>query len=86
MSEEEKKAYDPKDLLKKLEDEGLDIAEDAAKLIFEKTMEWVRESADISDGIVDDLIVKLIPSVEKWVLDKIDEIDGEDDDPSPDSD
>lgn len=82
MAEEEKKAYDPKDLLEKLKDEGLDVAEDAARLVFLKTMEWVKESADISDGIVDDLIVKLIPSVERWVLDKIDEIDGEDD-PDP---
>jgi hypothetical protein len=82
MSEEveEKKAYDLKKLVDKLKEDGLDVAEDAAKLVLEKTLEWVKESADESDSIVDDILVKFIPTLKDYIMDEIDKIDGEDDD------
>jgi len=78
MTEEiaEDKGYDLKKLIAKFKEDGLDVAEDAAKLIFEKTMEWVEESADKSDSIIDDIAVKFIPTIKEYVMKEIDKIDG----------
>jgi hypothetical protein len=82
MSEEvvEEKAYDLKDLVGNLKAAGLDVAEGAARLILDQTLEWVKESADQSDSIVDDILVKFVPTLKDYILDEIDKIDGEDDD------
>lgn len=78
--EEEVKAYDLKVLVAKLKEDGLDVAEEAARLIVEKSLEWVKESADKSDSIVDDILVKFIPTLKDYIMDEVDKIDGEDDD------
>lgn len=76
----EEKAYDVKKLVEKLKDEGLDIAEDAAALIVESSLDWVSESAVKSDNKYDDLLAALVPVVKAYLLEEIvDKIDGEDD-------
>lgn len=71
------KAYDAKDLLLKLKGQGLDVAEEAAKVVVEVVLDWVQESAAMSENKVDDIILALIPAVKPFILEQIDKIDGE---------
>lgn len=71
------KAYDPKALLEKLKDQGLDLAEDAAGLLVEAVFDWVGESALMSETKFDDLLAGVLPVVKPHVLALIDKIDGE---------
>ncbi len=70
-------AYDPKMLVEKMKNEGLDIAEDAAGKVFMSVMSWMKESAVASENKIDDMIVGLMPPVEAYVMEQIDKIDGE---------
>jgi len=71
------KAYDTKDLLKKLEERGLDLAEDAAALVLEEVLNWFENSAKMSENKYDDLVIAIIPMLREEVLKQIDRIDGE---------
>lgn len=71
------KAYDTKDLLKKLEGRGLDLAEDAAALVLEEVLNWFEDSAKMSENKYDDLVIAIIPMLREEVLKQIDRIDGE---------
>jgi hypothetical protein len=70
------KAYDIKDLAAKLKARGLDIAEDAARIVVEEACDWIVESAALSENKVDDLAALGIPQVEKLALGLVDKIDG----------
>jgi hypothetical protein len=71
------KAYDPKALVGKLKDKGLDVAEDAAKAVVESVFEWTEESAKISATKVDDMIVGVAAPIKGFVLEQVDKIDGQ---------
>lgn len=71
------KAYDLKALALKLKARGLDIAEDAAKIIVEETMDWTVESALKSENKVDDILAGVMPIAKKHVLELVDKIDGQ---------
>ena len=73
---EEKKAYDLKDLLAKLKDSGLDLAEDAAGDVLRCVFSWVKESAILSENKMDDMIVPLMLPVEAYIMSLVDKIDG----------
>ena len=71
------KAYDIKELGKKLKDKGLDLAEDASALVLESVLDWVAESAAISKTPYDDMATVIIPPLKAFALNQIDKIDGE---------
>ena len=74
---EEKKAYDFKELLKELKDQGTPLAEDAAKLVIEALFSWAEESADLSENKIDDILKPFYPMAKGIILSAADKIDGE---------
>lgn len=56
------KAYDVKALLEKFKKRGLDLTEDAAKMIIEDTCSWIQESAAISENKIDDVAALALPN------------------------
>ena len=71
------KAYDPKDLVAKLKERGLDVAEEAAKVVIESVFDWLDESADASPTPYDNLLKALYPTIKAEALKAVDKIDGE---------
>lgn len=69
-------AYELKVLAEKLKAKGLDVAEDAAKILVEETLDWVSEEAGKSENKVDDLVVAILPIVKPHILNAVDKIDG----------
>jgi len=70
------KAYDVKDLVSKLKDKGLEIAEDAAGLVLDSVIDWVVESSAKSPNKVDDILAPLLIAVKPYIHEQIDKIDG----------
>lgn len=70
------KAYDVKALAEKLKGRGLDVAEEAAKVIVEETFAWVEESAKLSATPYDDMGLIILPKLKELALKEIDKIDG----------
>lgn len=75
---EEKKAYDVKLLLEKLKAEGLEVAEESAKILVKAVFEWLEESADLSENAYDDMAKVVYPKVKEMILDKAEDINKED--------
>lgn len=73
-------AYELDGLVAELKKNGLDLAEDAARVAAESVLDWLSSSAVASENKVDDVLVALVPVVKPYVMDMIDKIDGEDDD------
>ena len=72
------KAYDPKELVKKLKSKGLDIAEEAATELVKGVSEWAKESAALGQKpLVDGIVTVAAPVLEKFALEQVDKIDGE---------
>jgi hypothetical protein len=70
------KAYDLKVLASQLKSKGLDIAEDAAIIVVEETIDWLSKSAIASTNKYDDLLVAFYPKIKEYVLELVDKIDG----------
>lgn len=70
------KAYDLKVLAEKLKAKGLDVAEEAAKIIVEETLTFIVESAVKSENKYDDLLVAIVPVIKPHILSAVDKIDG----------
>lgn len=70
------KAYDVKALAAQLKAKGMDVAEDAAKVAVEATLDWLAESAVLSENKFDDLLVAIVPVVKPHVMQMLDSIDG----------
>ena len=75
------KAYDLKDLAKKIADTELpalkNIAEEEAKHIYTAVKSWLKESAAVSTTKIDDLVMPFVDQLDGVVLPAIDKIDGE---------
>lgn len=75
------KAYDLKELAKKIVASGLpglkDVAEEEALKIYQATKEWAKESAVLSANKVDDFIAPFYDQLDALVLPAIDKIDGQ---------
>jgi hypothetical protein len=71
------KAFDLKDLVGKLKDGGLDVAEEGAKHVVESVLNWVGESVVLTPNKVDDFALVVIPAVKPYVMAQLDKIDGE---------
>jgi hypothetical protein len=70
------KAYDVKELAKKLQGKGLAIAEEAAEQAAVAVFEWVEESAKISKTPYDDMGLIILPKLKELVLAAAEKIDG----------
>lgn len=71
------KAYDLDALLKELKEQGLDLAEESAVLVYKALMNWLEASARASANPFDDVVLLVRKQVDEIVLDAIDRIDGE---------
>lgn len=71
-----KKAFDVNDLVEKLKGKGMDVAEEAAKVLVEETLSWIEESVQISESKYDDFALPVIGAVKPFVMKQIDLIDG----------
>ncbi len=70
------KAYDLGELGAKFKDNGLEIAEDAAKIVVNAVLDWVAESAKLSATPYDDMLIVIIPKAKELILAQVDKIDG----------
>lgn len=70
------KAYDVADLMAKLKARGLDVAEEAAKVIIEESFNWLQESAPLSATPYDDMALIILPQLKAFALAQADKIDG----------
>ena len=64
-------------LKNKLKDHGLDLAEDATRLLVEDVLDWVAEEVIKTENKYDDMLVAIIPMVKPALLKAVDKIDGE---------
>lgn len=75
------KAYDLKDLAKKLEGAGVPVLKEAAEAtagkVYIAVKEWAKESAAVSENKIDDVVASFYDQLDKVVLPAIDKIDGE---------
>lgn len=71
------KAYDIKNLVDRLKSVGLDVGEEAARGGFIQIMEWLKESAKLSQMPWDDMGLIVLPKIEELALSAIDKIDGQ---------
>lgn len=71
------KAYDLKELGKRLKAKGLVEAEDMAEQVYAELKTWFAESAAMSETPYDDLVVPFLGSLDSVIMPKIDEIDGQ---------
>lgn len=73
------KAYDLKDLGKRLKDAGLPIAEDAlqsaGKNAYVALKAWLKESAVLSSNKVDDVLAPFVDQADPVVLPQIEKLD-----------
>jgi hypothetical protein len=70
-------AWESGDLIAGLKNQGLDVAEDAAKVLVEAVLDWVSSSALESATKMDDILAGLIPAVKPYILEQLDKIDGQ---------
>jgi len=61
----------------KLKDHGLDLAEDATRLLVEDVLDWVAEEVIKTENKYDDMLVAIIPMIKPALLKAVDKIDGE---------
>jgi hypothetical protein len=71
------KAYDIKAYLEKLKGLGLNVGEELAKQLFICTLDWVSESAKLSNNPVDDFIIAAVAPMKETILKLVDKIDGQ---------
>lgn len=74
---EEKKAYDIKALVAKLEARGISVGEDVAKGAIEDVFAWLEESIRLSPNPLDDIALVVLPKVKEFALAQADKIDGQ---------
>lgn len=70
------KAYDLKELGKRLKEKGLVVVEDGAELTYKEVMGWLKDSAIQSTTKLDDLVLPFVGKIDELVLPQIDKIDG----------
>lgn len=71
------KAYDVKVLAEKCKARGLDLAEEAAKIVIEEAFVWLEESAKVSANPYDNMALIVLPEIKKIALGAADKIDGQ---------
>lgn len=75
---EMREAYNVKELGAKLKAKGLANAEDLAEDVIKEFLDWLKESAVKSKTPYDDILIAVIPQIEKFALEAADDIDKSD--------
>lgn len=68
------KAYDLKGLLEELKSQGLEVAEESAKVIANSVFNWLEKSAALSENKYDDMLSVLYPKLREIALEHADDI------------
>ena len=68
------KAYDPKELINELKAQGLEIAEESAKVAITGVFSWLKKSAVASENKIDDMLALGYDYAEKMALEEADKI------------
>jgi len=63
-------------LVAALKADGIEIAEDAIKLLIEKVMDYAAGKAAQSENKIDDFLIPLMPLIKKELMKLADKIDG----------
>jgi hypothetical protein len=71
------KAYDVKGLLEELKGQGVEVAEEAAKVVIKSVFSWVSKSAQVSQTPYDDMIAVILPKLEAYALEQADKINAQ---------
>lgn len=71
------KAYDLKGLLAELKGNGLEIAEESAKVVITSVFNWLEKSAALSENKYDDLAVILYPQLKAYALEQAEKINAQ---------
>lgn len=71
------KAYDLKGLLSELKGNGLEIAEESAKVVITSVFNWLEKSAVLSENKYDDLAVILYPQLKTYALEQAEKINAQ---------
>lgn len=71
------KAYDFEVFVKRLKARGLEISEEALKMLIIEMFKFLRESAPLSSTPYDDMALIVYPQIESMLLKAIDKIDGQ---------
>jgi len=69
------KAFELKALVEKLKANGLELAEDAAKLVIVDVLDWAAESVALTENKFDDIAVAFLPQLKAAALEAADKID-----------
>lgn len=69
------KAWDKQALIEELKVNGLDVAEELAKVLVEGVLSWVEKSVVLSENKYDDFAIPVIAALKPFVLKEIDKID-----------
>lgn len=72
------KAYDAKELLNELKGNGLELAEESAKVVITSVFAWLEKSAVASENKYDDLLVVIYPKIKEYALEQADKINKND--------
>jgi hypothetical protein len=70
------KAFDLQALKMKLDKAGVPVAEDLIQIAVNSFLDWVQESAVLTENKYDDAAVLLIPMIKQMIAPAIDQIDG----------
>lgn len=68
------KAYDLKGLIAELKDQGLELAEESAKVVVSGVFTWLEKSAVLSENKYDDLASVLYPRLKDYALEQAEKI------------
>lgn len=69
------KAFDTKDLIERLKNNGLPVAESMAEVLVESVLSWVQDSVLLSENKYDDFAIPVIQTVKPFVMKELDKID-----------
>lgn len=67
-------AYELKGLVDGLKAQGLEVAEESAKIVVVAVFDWLDKSADMSATPYDDILKVIYPQIKKFALEKADQI------------
>ena len=68
------KAYDLSGLLDILKSQGIEIAEESAKVVITSVFVWLEQSAALSENKYDDLATVLYPQLKAYALEQAEKI------------
>lgn len=74
-----KTPFELPDLVDRLKGHGLELTEEAAKLLAVSVLDWASDSIVLTPNKYDDLILAVMPVIRDFVLKEVNKIDGKED-------